>query len=153
MADYSKGKIYKLIAGDLVYYGSTVRPLNDRFSKHKSTMVCSSKKLFESGEEVKIELVEDYPCETEEELKKRESYYQLNYECVNERIARRTDKQYYEDNKEAIAVYHKQYHKDNKEYRNARANKKIQCECGCMVSRANIVRHCNSKKHKDLIDT
>ena len=86
----------------------------------KNKGICTSKKLFATGEEVKIELIEKYPCENLKELGKREGYYIINFECVNERIAGRTkqerNKQYYEDFKEDIDKYRKQWYQDNKEH-------------------------------------
>ena len=217
MPDYSQGKIYKLTAGDLTYYGSTSKLLNDRISQHKydakNNKNMSSQKLFESGSEVIIELIEDYPCKSKEELEKREGFYIRNFECVNEKIAGRTDKQWREDNKEIIfnkkkqyrednrevilekkkqyyennrevilekqkqyteanrevilekkkqyckankeakAVYDNQYRKANKDRIKAYKNEKIECECGAMICRDSMTRHCNSLKHKKYIES
>ena len=113
--DYSKGKIYKLTAGNLTYYGSTVLPLNEKFDRHKQTNhTCTSKKLFESGEEVKIHLVEHYPCKSKKELREREGYYQKNFECLNERIEGRTPQEYRKDNKETLTERKKQYRENNR---------------------------------------
>ena len=53
-SDYSQGKIYKLTAGDLTYYGSTTITLNKRFTQHeqdaKNNNNRASQKLFETGE-------------------------------------------------------------------------------------------------------
>ena len=55
MPDYSKGKIYTIRCRTdetLIYVGSTIQPLNRRFSKHKTEYKsnkknkCSSKRLF-----------------------------------------------------------------------------------------------------------
>ena len=43
---------------------------------------------------------EDYPCNSKKELDAREGEYQKNNDCVNKRVAGRTKKQHYEDNKE-----------------------------------------------------
>ena len=203
MPNYTQGKIYKLTAGDLTYYGSTVKTLNDRFSHHKNeaknNKSKSSQKLFETGKEVKIELIEDYPCKSKKELINREGYYIRNFDCVNKEIPGRTKqeykKQYYkdnkderikqwrEDNRDKIKEKHKQYYNDNKDeileknkqyqeankdaiaekkkqhYENnkdkikAHRSEKIQCECGCMISKRNIARHCNSLKHKKYVES
>lgn len=122
--DYSKGKIYKIVNDDfpdLVYYGSTIVNLKQRFSGHKNN-TCTSKKLFET-ENVRIELVEDYPCETKRELEIREKYYILKFECINSCIPIRTKEelqQYHiknrEKNKEKIKTRMKQYRQDNKQH-------------------------------------
>tara|TARA_R110002072_G_scaffold242358_1_gene401136 strand:- start:180 stop:1154 length:975 start_codon:yes stop_codon:yes gene_type:complete len=122
--DYSKGKIYKIVNVDfpeLVYYGSTIVNLKQRFSGHKNN-TCTSKKLFET-ENVRIELVEDYPCETKRELETREKYYILNFNCINRCIPIRTKEelqQYHiknrEKNKEKIKTRMKQYRQDTREH-------------------------------------
>ena len=47
--------------------------------------------------------------------------------------------------------YDKQYRETNKEKLNEKAREKIQCECGCMISRDHISKHRKSKKHQELI--
>jgi len=126
--DYSKGKIYKIVNDDfpdLVYYGSTIVSLKERMRGHKNSTkgMCTSKKLFETNN-VKIELVEDFPCETKRQLEIREKYYILKYECINRCIPVRTKEelqQYYiknrEKNREKIKARMKQYRQDTKEHR------------------------------------
>jgi hypothetical protein len=46
-------------------------------------MVCSSKILFEKYDDVRIELIEEYPCKNKMQLNKREGYYIRNNDCVN----------------------------------------------------------------------
>jgi hypothetical protein len=135
MSDYSQGKIYKIISSecDLVYYGSTVDPLNVRLIKHKSSYKCylEGKKNYITSFEIihkgnyEIVLVENYPCNSKEELRLREGEYIKNNECVNKFIPGRTTKEYHEANKEKIREYNKKYrveHNDelreyNKKYR------------------------------------
>ena len=116
--DYQQGKIYKIINHELpnlIYYGSTTRTLNNRFSRHKNKYNnCSSKIMFSVGTP-EIILLEEYPCETKQELEERERYYIEGNECVNHYIPCRTKKEYYEDNKEKLNEQSKQYKQDNKE--------------------------------------
>ena len=115
MPDYQNGKIYKLWSpnGDEIYIGSTIQKLCDRRAKHKNSMNCSSKILFEKYDDVRIELIEYFPCNNKEELNKKEGEYIRNNDCVNRCIAGRTDKEYYEDNKEQT----KEYRDNNKEHK------------------------------------
>ena len=91
MPDYSQSKIYKIYSDDtdLIYYGSTVQPLSKRLYSHKTKCnsnkyrSCSCKIIFEQSDNVKIVLVESYPCKTKEELYQRELYYIQNNRCVN----------------------------------------------------------------------
>ena len=85
MSDYSKGKIYRLLCDDpnLVYYGSTVRELEKRLIGHTcKSNSCSSKILVEAGG-IRIELVENYPCNSKAELELREKMYIRSNNCVN----------------------------------------------------------------------
>lgn len=101
---FHKSKIYKIVNDDLpnmVYYGSTTRPLWKRFSEHKHDAfrknlkyrVCSSTKLFEKGTP-KIELVEEFKCNNKQELHKRERWYIENNQCINSQIPTRTHTEY-----------------------------------------------------------
>ena len=159
MPNYQNGKIYSVRSRsrtDLVYIGSTVRPLSERFASHnKPGDKTRSKQIIELGDAY-IELIEDYPCENIEQLNRREGQIQQSIECVNRCIAGRTKKeyaqdnkehiktrmarycqdnkdildvkhkQYYQANKEAIAAHHKQYRQDNKETISARRKQHYQ---------------------------
>ena len=180
MPNYQNGKIYKLICDktDKIYIGSTVCKLNYRLSGHKS-LDCKSKKLFELGE-VKIELIENYPCNSKKELETRERYFIKKYKdiVVNKLIPTRTIKEHYQDNKNKKLEYQKDYQKDNKEsikeyqqnyYKNnkqkcseyAKINKekilerkkiKMTCDCGSVIRKNDFSRHCRSKKHQSFLN-
>ena len=116
--DYKKGQIYKLwtLESDEIYIGSTTQPLYKRLSVHKNASnKCNSKILFERYGNIKIELIEAFPCDNIEELNRREGHFQrLNKEfIVNRNIAGRTNKEYYIDNADKISEYYKEYYTDN----------------------------------------
>ena len=112
MTDYSKAKIYKIVGGDELYFGSTTQDLSKRFYTHKreynknKNYKCSSSILFEKYgvENCEIVLVENFECENKNELNRKEGEYILNNICVNQRVAGRTPKEYfkkyYDENKE-----------------------------------------------------
>jgi len=111
---YNNGKIYKLTSdkSDKVYVGCTIQSLQTRLKGHKASFKrnqknnsCSSKLLFELGE-VKIELIELYPCNTKAELEAREQYYIRLYgdNCVNQ-----LKKKTVEEKKKKKAEYLKTY--------------------------------------------
>jgi len=121
MEDYSNGKIYKLYSvsnEDLAYYGSTNRNLNERLREHindyKNNRGCTSKKVIAAGD-YKIELIENYPCNSNTELERKEGEYTKNNKCVNKVIPCRTQKEWREDNKEKIAKQKKIWNEVNKE--------------------------------------
>ena len=122
MPDYQNAMIYKLWCpdNDLVYYGSTVNRLSKRLNQHKcKSHKCKSHMLFESSNDVRIELVEKFPCNDKNELNAREGYYIKNFDCVNRCVAGRTRKEfakkYREKNREERKEYRKKYYEQNKE--------------------------------------
>jgi hypothetical protein len=126
MPDFQEGKIYMIWspAGPLRYYGSTCLSLARRMATHRyghrNGICISSSKVFEAyGIELcKIELVENYPCASKEELNAREGFYIRNNECINRLLPDtiRTkeyiieySKNYYESRKEELKEYSKKY--------------------------------------------
>ena len=118
MPNYQNGKIYKIYSyeNDDVYYGSTVKALSLRMAHHKSQMkkykegkknYISSFKILELTS-AKIELVENYPCNSKEELLQREGFYIRSNDCINKVIPCRTIKEYYEDNKDKKKIYYQE---------------------------------------------
>ena len=82
---YANGKIYKIvdIGYNKCYIGSTVQPLCKRMAEHRkhfrqykerSRHITTSVGLFEEYgvENCKIELIEEFPCDTKEQLLKQE---------------------------------------------------------------------------------
>ena len=112
---YEHGKIYRICDSGYTkfYYGSTIQPLVVRMGGHRGNYIrhknghANQVSLFDifdefQHENCKIELVERYPCMNRDELRKREGYHIQNNECVNKRIAGRSDKEYREQNRDAI---------------------------------------------------
>jgi len=123
MSKYNNAKIYKIYSpeGDEIYIGSTTLSLNQRFYRHKCQLNCTSKILFEKYTDVRIELIMNYPCESKQELNVKEGEYIRNTtNCINNRIAGRTKKEYDKDNKDKRKEYHQQY---IKEYRQQNKDK------------------------------
>jgi len=127
MPDYSKGKIYTIrtYQCDDIYIGSTTQRLCERIRDHRDNYkhwLNGAKKYMSSYEILKyddyyIELLEDYPCENKQQLKRKEGEYQREMDCVNKRIECRTTKEWYIDNKDKIKQKVKQYYNDNKDKR------------------------------------
>ena len=134
MNRYDRGKIYKItdIGYNKCYIGSTCEKLSKRMERHRKdycsylnntlkTWTTSLELFKEYGKDnLKIELIENYPCESKEELLRREGYFIQNTDCVNRCIAGRTPKEYKEYynplNKEKIKEGLKQWYKNNKEH-------------------------------------
>ena len=173
---YQNGKIYKIVdvGYNKCYIGSTVQALSSRMGKHREsykakTKGCSSFQLFDEFglANCKIELVELYPCTSNEELRQREGYHIQAKDCVNKRVEGRTRKEiqdayntthkdirrrYYEQNKETLLEYHKQYYQANKEHQQNTTGEIICCPiCGSYGRRGDRARHEKTKKHQDAL--
>ena len=98
-----------------VYYGSTTQPLSKRMSAHR----CGNhiKPLADKYglENLKIELVCEFKCETKEQLNKEEGKYIRNNKCINKEVAGRTKKEYIEENKDIISERNKKYREENRD--------------------------------------
>ena len=139
MPDYSRGKIYTIWDSDYTtcYIGSTVQPLCKRMDKHRSEYkkylkgACRYVSIFDLFDEYdvkncRIELLENAPCHSKEELHAREGQCQRDNECINKNVAGRSRKEHYEEHKEIYSQRNKEYRLQNcdklkskqKEYRN-----------------------------------
>jgi len=127
--NYQKGKIYKIEShlGPKIYIGSTTKDyLSQRMTAHRNSYSDWKKgkynntRSFQLFEEYGIEncsiiLLELCPCNTKDELTKRESHYIRTLECVNKVIPDRTSKEWRNENKEKAHEYNIQYRIDKKE--------------------------------------
>ena len=118
--------------------------------------------------------IEEFPCETKTQLCIREEQVRVEYNAnLNTRKAHTTAedkpeyfKQYYIDNVDKLNQYSKQYYENNTDkskqyyidnrgkinekatqYYDDIGKEKVTCECGCIVTNANLSRHKKSKKH------
>jgi hypothetical protein len=120
MSKYKDGKIYKLTSSftNMMYIGSTIQSLNDRLRIHRCNKSNNTNShLITKYNDFTIHLIENYPCNTKRELLEREGHYiRLHFDiCVNKVIPCRTDREYYEDNKEHIKEQTAKYRKENSE--------------------------------------
>ena len=135
--DFKNGRIYCIrnTINDDIYVGSTTQPLSRRMAWHRYAVKCKKTmhcKLYSKFNELGIknfyiELIEDYPCESLEQLRRKEGHYIREMGTLNHYIAGRTRqewletnteyfKEYNEVNKEYLKQYHKEYYETNKEY-------------------------------------
>jgi hypothetical protein len=182
MVNYRNGKIYKLTCdeSDEVYIGSTCEKLCVRKAKHKDKYKAylrgtyafvTSFKLFELSDNIDIELIELFPCDTKDELHVREKYwiqntknvcnkhlpsncylktkveYDAEYYAQHKQKVLKTVKKYREENKEKI----KEYLEKNKEKISERARKKYTCECGKTLNQRGKKEHEKTKTHIDIM--
>lgn len=126
---YQNGKIYKITGTDdsMVYIGSTIRTLGQRFKNHLSDYRrwkngkyhnITAFELFEKFgvENCNMVLVEKFPCNDKESLERREGHHiKITNGCVNIMVAGRSRKEYADDNKDSITNYQKTYYETNGE--------------------------------------
>ena len=145
MPDYQLGKIYKIICNITgeVYYGSTtLKYLCNRKSTHiadvkrtdegKRAGKCMSYDIIKRGN-WDIVLVEQYPCESKDELHTRESFYIKNNVCINkvdpakwdEEKNKKSNRQSYLRNKEKILQKQKES-RDNRTEEEIKKDKEYQ---------------------------
>ena len=180
MPDYNNGKIYTIRCRDdtsLIYVGSTTQKLSQRWNDHKQNarnpiMKEYHFKIYEQMRQYGldnfyIELYEMCPCESKEQLFKREGEITRLIGTLNSRIAGRTPQEYHVDNKDHKSEYHKKWYLENKEHVKMKVKQhheenrdnyeyrknKVVCECGMTISYTHKSRHYTSKKHNNLMST
>ena len=124
------GKIYSLKEIDtrnVFYIGSTINILNKRLSKHKyDSKIKPHINVYQHIENIggfdniSIELIQDFTCESIEELRRKEGEYILQYindgvELTNKNIAGRTVVEYYMNKRDEIIEYKRQYNEDHRD--------------------------------------
>ena len=151
--DYQLAKIYKIEPLNQddesdVYIGSTCEPsLAHRMAGHRRSYKYWKKgngghirsyDIFDkySVENCQILLLESYPCLNKDELTQKEGYHIKAIPCVNRRIEGRTQKQYYENNREAILE---------------RKQTKFKCICGGCYTRRHKSTHYKTKNHNNYM--
>jgi len=124
MPNYTDAKIYTIRSRsdeNLIYVGSTTQKLTQRLAKHRSD--CKMGRCYSLYDYIinddwcdwYIELYEAYPCNSKEELFKKEGEIIRQIATINKRIAGRTKREYYEDNVENLKEKHKEYREGNAE--------------------------------------
>jgi len=128
-----------------------------------------------------IELLEKFPCDSREELCRREGQLIRGNQCVNKNVAGRTCAQYYQDhknelllrrntkenkaikavnnrqhyqkNKDEILLMTKKYRQKNRDEIALKYNVKYECGCGGKYTHGKKARHFRTKKHLKYIKT
>ena len=178
--DYSKSKIYKLYNNidDEFYIGSTYMKLTKRIAKHRSASsqeTFKNQKLYIKMNDIGkdkffIELLEEYPCENIEQLRRKEGEYIKELRpTLNKNVPGRTRKEYDIDNKEHVqertGIYTEQHRErikermqsyyqqeDNKARQLEWGRKIVKCECGMDIRRSSLARHQKRQVHLNAME-
>ena len=96
--DYSIIYIIECNISKLKYIGSTTSLLCERMAKHrydnKKRLDRTESHLVMENNDYTYKVIEEYPCKTFEELRKREQYWIDKTECVNKQRAYNTNEDY-----------------------------------------------------------
>ena len=120
MPNYQKGKIYKITSsGGDPYIGSTEELLCQRLAGHKRrnkgiTRSPLSSYIHTNLSDCKITLIENFPCNSKEELLARERYWFENISNCNKHYPNRKQEEYTEMHKNEKRIYDKNYYQVNK---------------------------------------
>jgi len=116
-----------------------VAQYNKKYQQEKKEKVTQKKKEKKKKKEY-------YENNKEQIAQKRKEYNQENKEQIKQ-----YKKEYYENNKEQLAQKKKEYYQENKEQLAQKMKEKVTCECGAIVRKGDILRHCRTQKHLNLM--
>lgn len=158
----SQGKTYIITSTNLpnkAYIGSTTATLDQRLKWHESEYRNTNKNiasfLFIKAGDYRIDLIEDYPCESKKELERYEGFTMLRYidahkadntqlQIMNHRIAGRTHKEWREANAEHLQAYRDAYYAkpENIQKKKDWSQQSWTCNiCDTTLSRQHMNRH------------
>ena len=180
MVNYQNGKIYKIedVGGNMCYIGSTTKDfLSKRMVQHRCmykkwkedssySRKTTSLEVFEKYgiDNCRIVLIELYPCDTKDELTRREAHYIKTIECVNKVIPHRTKQQWTLEHVDEKRIYDHEYYQNTKEHKQKlikqnyvlkkeaikeKRKEIIECGCGITYTRCNKSQHMKTKYHLD----
>ena len=138
--------IYKL--GATLNCSIPTRTKSEWYEENKSDIRKIQKEYYEENKSDIRKIQKEYYEENKHYFEK----YSKLYRDTNKLDIQKVKKEYYERNKESIKEHQKQYNERNKDAINLHRNERIQCECGCIISRRNIARHQKAPKHIQLIN-
>jgi hypothetical protein len=169
------GRVYKITNKDesIVYVGSTVLKLEERWNIHKNhyqrwlngePRSCSIYQYFRDNgvDTFRIYLVSECSIESHSQLRQLEQKVIEENNCINKIKAFRSDKQlaayqldYQEKHKDQRQNYMKDYRETNRErvreQAYALASQRVDCVCGLTYTRYHKDRHQKSKRHHQLM--
>jgi hypothetical protein len=145
------------------------------YSLGKSTKYVSSFKVLEL-DDFNIVLIENYPCNTKDELLARERHYTQLLPCVNKMrnqgiynelglseymkqyrtqnkdLLRAKKTQYVELNKDKVKASKKLYYETHKEQIQQTGGQHYACQCGSSIRKSDKARYFKSIKHVEWSD-
>lgn len=156
MVNFGNSKIYKIVndVDDEIYIGSTTMTLSKRMSCHRDKCkINGNRKIYSHMNSVGINhfrviLLEKFPCESKDELlRKEDEYIQLHKPTLNSINAKFDRKESLRKRRDQINAGKRIYYQNNKDKILLKQAEKIQCVCGSSVSKVHKQRHEETLKH------
>ena len=88
---------------------------------------------------------------TQEEHNEYHKIHSKKYRETHKEYFKNKNKEYSETHKEENSERYKKYYENNIEKINEINRKKVECECGCIITNKSLLRHKKSPKHLELI--
>ena len=158
MLDYKNGKIYTIRNknnNELIYVGSTCKKyLSDRMGNHRAHSKKNPNTLFyklvENWNDWYIELYENFPCESKNELTKREGEVIRDIGTLNKKRAGLNLSPIIDGDR---TNYNREYIKiRDKTKKKEREKSKLECPlCGLEVTRYKLKRHQEGRNCKNIV--
>jgi hypothetical protein len=158
MPDYTKTLIYKITCDadpTFLYVGSTVS-WNQRKLRHKQCSANKPTKVYEQirtlggWDNVKMILVETYPCNNKREADAREQYWIEELKAnMNTLRAHATEEQKKITRQEEGKRYREKYKDQSQSAYNKKRKVQVVCECGGHYIWNGVWRHKQTKHHKE----
>mgnify|MGYP003679851819 CR=1 FL=1 len=104
---------------------------------------------YQDNKDIIIQKCKEYYQANKDDIKE----YKKEYQLKNKDKIKEIQKEYYQDNKDKLKEKQKEYRLQNKDKFKEINKVKITCECGCLIRKSNILKHKQSKKHLDLIQS
>jgi hypothetical protein len=120
----------------------------ETYDKNKETILSKQKEYYKENRGKILEYQKEYREHNEDKLSNyRKTYYEQNKDEISDK-----NKKYRYEHKLEKAEIDRKFYEKNKEKILQLKKEIIICECGCNVSKRNIIRHQQTKKHLDLIN-
>jgi hypothetical protein len=121
MPNYQNGRIYKITSfqTEQIYVGSTTKTLCRRMADHRSAFKKPVKNytafIILAFDDAFIELIENFPCNSKEELEARERHYIRTLpNVVNKVVPTRSYKEWYEENRDKILAHKREFNQNDR---------------------------------------
>lgn len=162
MSNYNNSKIYKIIdnTNGNVYIGSTFQKyITTRLAGHAKNyrQYLKNKYRFVASFDIikngnyDIVLIENFNCETKEQLHARERFYIETMDCINIRIPARSKREYKNTHKDEISEKTKEYYEKNKDKISEKTKVKFTCCCGSECRISDKTKHEKTIKHQTYL--